>query len=93
MAVGSDGGIYITGETNSFLGNDAFLVKFNARGDVVWERDIATQRTGGPADQFGLTAAFGVGTGKDGSVYITGNAFEIGALRNIILVKFDQYGT
>ena len=93
VAIGADGSIYMTGEANSFLANDAFLVKFNTRGDLVWERDWATRRPGAPEGVFGLTAAFGVGTGKDGSVYITGNAFEIGALRNIILVKFDEDGS
>ena len=68
VAIGADGGIYMTGEANSFLANDAFLVKFNTRGDLVWERDWATRRPGAPEGVFGLTAAFGVGTGKDGSV-------------------------
>ena len=88
VAIGNDGGIYIAGETNSFLGNDAFLVKFRPDGTVAWDRDWAT--TNGV--QFGLTAAFGVGTGPDGGVYITGNEFELGAKKNIILVKFDASG-
>jgi hypothetical protein len=33
-----------------------------------------------------------VGTGADGSVYITGNASDIGVDENIILVKFDANG-
>jgi hypothetical protein len=88
VAIGTDGGIYVAGETNSFLANDAFLVKFRPDGTVAWDRDWAT--TNGV--QFGLTAAFGVGTGPDGGVYFTGNTFDIGAKKNIILVKFDASG-
>jgi uncharacterized delta-60 repeat protein len=90
VAVGADGGIYLAGETNSFEANDAFLVKFDALGNIVWERDWGTVGVNGPTA--GLTAAFGVGTGADGSVYITGNAFDTGASTNIILVKFDAQG-
>jgi uncharacterized delta-60 repeat protein len=88
VAIGTDGGIYIAGETNSFLANDAFLVKFNPDGTVAWDRDWGT--TNGV--QTGLTSAFGVGTGPDGGVYFTGNTFDIGAKKNIILVKFDASG-
>jgi uncharacterized delta-60 repeat protein len=88
IAIGTDGGIYIAGETNSFSANDAFLVKFNPDGTVAWDRDWGT--TNGV--QSGQTAAFGVGTGPDGGVYITGNEFDIGAKKNIILVKFDASG-
>src|SRR5205814_680948 len=88
VAIGTDGGIYIAGETNSFLANDAFLVKFRPDGTVEWDRDWVT--TNGV--QSGLTAAQGVGTGPDGGVYFTGNTFDIGAKKNIILVKFDANG-
>jgi uncharacterized delta-60 repeat protein len=89
IAVGADGGIYIAGETNSFVANDAFLIKVSAAGVVLWERDWgALNRDGFP----GLTAAFGVGTAPDGSVYITGNASDVGTLENTILVKFTPNG-
>ena len=89
IAVGADGGIYIGGETNSFVANDAFLIKVSPAGAVLWERDWgALDRDGFP----GLTAAFGVGTAPDGSVYITGNASDIGTLNNVVLVKFRPNG-
>src|SRR5262249_10652993 len=88
IAIGTDGGIYVAGETNSFVANDAFLLKFDTDGNLLWQRDWAT--TNGA--QFGLTAALGVGTGPDGGVYFTGNTFDIGAKKNIILVKFDADG-
>jgi uncharacterized delta-60 repeat protein len=89
IAVGADGGIYITGETNSFVANDAFLIKVSPAGVVLWERDWGALNRNGVA---GLTGAFGVGTAPDGSIYITGNASDIGADNNVILVKFTPDG-
>ena len=89
IAVGADGGLYVAGETNSFVANDAFLIKLSPAGGVIWERDWgALNRDGIP----GLTAAFGVGTAPDGSVYITGNASDVGTLKNVVLVKFTPAG-
>lgn len=88
VALGPDGGIYLAGDTNSFFANDAFLVKFAPDGTVLWERDWGTAGT----SEAGLTAAFGVGTWQDGSVYITGNSFGTGVDETVILVKFDPNG-
>jgi hypothetical protein len=88
VAVGTDG-IYFAGETNSFNANDAFVAKADANGNVVWARDwAALDRNGLP----GLTSAFGIGSTADGGVVITGNASDIGTLKNIILVKYDASG-
>ena len=89
IAVGADGGVYIAGETNSFVANDAFLIKVSPAGAVLWERDWGAVNRDGVA---GLTSAFGVGTAPDGSIYITGNASDIGADKNTILVKFTSAG-
>jgi hypothetical protein len=90
VAVGSDGGIYLTGETNSFFANDAFLVKFNDVGEVVWERDWGVDGVDAPFT--GLTSAFGIAADALGNVYITGNASDTGHSKNIILVKFNGAG-
>jgi Domain of unknown function (DUF5122) beta-propeller len=89
LAIGADGGIYIAGSTQ-ITANDAFLVKFTSDGDLAWQREWGIFDQAG--EMQGLTAAFGVGTAPDGSVYITGNTFSTGNLRNIILVKFDADG-
>jgi hypothetical protein len=90
VAVGTDG-VYMTGETNSFFANDAFLVKFTFDGGVVWERDWGVDGIQAPFT--GLTAAYGIATDGAGNVYITGNTFDTGHSKNIILVKFDAAGT
>lgn len=87
VAIGADGGIYIAGDTNSFVANDGFLVKFDPNGNVIWQRDWGT--TGFQTAQ---TVAFGVAAAADGSVFITGNSFGTGANETVILVKFDANG-
>ena len=89
VAVGTDGGIYFAGETNSFNANDAFVAKVDSNGVVLWARDwAALDRDGFP----GLTAALGMGTTADGGVVITGNASDVGTLKNTILVKYNSAG-
>ena len=90
VAVGT-GGVYITGDTNSFFANDTFVVKFTFGGDVVWERDWGVDGIQAPFT--GLTAAFGIATDGLGNVYITGNASDTGHSKNIILVKFNAAGS
>lgn len=84
------GGVYIAGETNSFFANDTFLVKFDLDGNVLWERDWGIDGVQAPFT--GLTAAFGLATDAAGNAYITGNAFDTGHTKNIILVKFSSSG-
>ena len=89
VAVGTDG-VYLAGETNSFFANDAFVVKFDADGNVLWERDWGVDGIQAPFT--GLTSVFGAGTDGLGNVYITGNAFDTGHRKNIVLVKFNAAG-
>jgi uncharacterized delta-60 repeat protein len=89
LAVGADGGIYITGDTNSFSGEDAFLVKFAPDGAVLWDR---TWRAVAPSGS-GFSFGFGVGTSSDGSVYITGLAGGLPRDESVFLVKFNANGT
>jgi hypothetical protein len=86
-AVGSDGGIYLAGEMTTFLGNNAFLAKFTADGAEAWTREWGI--TGDAA----FAAAFGVGSGPDGSVYITGSSGGTGVDETVMLVKFDAEGS
>ena len=70
LAIGLDGSIYLAGTTpgdldgqiNSGL-NDAFLTKYSVRGSKEW-----TQLTGSAS----YDIAEAVGTGDDGSIYVTG---------------------
>lgn len=89
VGVAADGSIYVAGETNSFVANDAFLFKVSPEGTLLWERDWGTlDRDGLP----GLTAVFGLGVAPDGSIYLTGNATDIGVDKNVLLVKFSPDG-
>ncbi len=89
VAVGPDG-VYIAGETNSFFANDAFVARFGFDGELAWERDWGVDGVDAPFT--GLTAAFGMAADSAGNVYITGNAFDTGHRKNIILVKFSAAG-
>jgi len=87
VAIGADGGIYMVGETGSFFWNDAFIVKFAPDGTLLWQRDWGTMGAVTPNS----SAAWGVGTAHDGSVYITGTSSM--ADRSMVVVKFDADGT
>src|SRR5207248_3081526 len=69
VTVAADGSIYMAGDGNSFFGNDAILVKFSPAGAVLWDRDWR-----GGTGQNDESAALGVRTASDGSVYMTGRA-------------------
>ena len=89
VATGADG-VYMVGETNNFFANDAYLVKFDFDGNLQWQRDWGVDGVQAPFT--GLTTAFGVTTDSAGNVYFTGNTFDSGHLKNIILVKFCGAG-
>jgi uncharacterized delta-60 repeat protein len=83
VAVSADGSVYVTGLTSN-NGNDAVLLKFDANGTLLWERNW-----GGPASDEGLAVA----TALDGSVYITGTATSFGpSSSGLFVVKFDSAG-
>ncbi len=89
VATGADG-VYMIGETNSFFANDAFLVKFDFDGNLLWERDWGVDGLEAPFT--GLTTAYGVTTDGAGNVYFTGTTSDSGHSKNIILVKFNGAG-
>jgi len=83
VALGTGGSVYATGvSTNN--GNDAVLVKFDANGNLLWERTW-----GGAASDEG----FAVATDVDGSAYIAGTATSFGpSSAGLVVVKFDSAG-
>jgi uncharacterized delta-60 repeat protein len=87
MAVSADGSIYIVGETSSFFWNDAFIVKFAPDGSLLWDREWGTMDDATPNS----SAAWGVGTADDGSVYITGSTTT--ASGSVMIVKLDAEGS
>ena len=82
VAVSADGSVYVTGVTADNQ-NDAVLLKFDANGNLVWER-----AWGGAASDEGLAVA----TASDGSVYIAGTAESFGSSTELFVVKFDSAG-
>jgi len=87
VTVAADGSIYMAGDGNSFFGNDAILVKFSPAGAVLWDRDWR-----GGTGQNDESAALGVRTASDGSVYMTGRASIAGSGQNAALVKLTPDG-
>jgi uncharacterized delta-60 repeat protein len=82
VAVGADGAVYVTGFTTT---GQAFLVRFDPAGNLLWQR-----AWGG--DGFELPDA--VAVAPDGSVYITGftNSFGAGD-QDAFLVKYTPDGS
>ena len=86
VAVSGDGAsVYITGQTLSFGAGflDAFLVKFDASGNLVWQRTW-----GGPINETGQAVA----VAGDGSVYVAGDGNSFFG-NDAILLKFAADGT
>jgi uncharacterized delta-60 repeat protein len=88
VAVAGDGSVYVAGDGNSFFGNDAILLKFAADGTLIWQRDWRAAT--GQNDE---SAALGVATAPDGSIYMTGRALIAGSGQNGALVKFTPDGS
>ena len=83
-ALGPDGSVYVTGVTSS-NGGDAFLLKFDPNGNLIWQRTW-----GGSA----FEQSNAVATGSDGSAYIVGTTSSFGAAANSpFVVKFAADGT
>jgi len=86
----STDGVYMVGDTNTFFANDAYLVKFDFDGNLVWQRDWGVD--GLQAAFTGITIASGVTTDSVGNVYFTGSTSDSGHSKNITLVKFSGTG-
>lgn len=81
VAADGDDNVFVAGTTRSFGfgGGDAFLLKYDPTGALLWQRTYGT-----------VGAEFGAGVAVDaqGSAYITGQFGE----GNVFLVKFDPDG-
>lgn len=86
VAVGSDGGVYVTGYTEAAGFNADLLVqKYSAAGVLLWTRTYD-----GPAKW--QDAGLGVACGHDGSAYVTGGAWVEGQGFNLLLRKYTPTG-
>jgi len=86
LAVDATGAAYITGMTSSFgTYFDAFLVKFDASGNLVWQRTW-----GGPREDAGTAIA----AAPEGGVYVAGVTQSFGSLFGpaAFLLKFTGDG-
>lgn len=88
VAVATDGGIYISGDT-TFTANSAFLVKFAADGSVLWEREWGLLAKNGLP---GETQGRAVAAAPAGGAYVTGASLGAGADPNLLVVRFDSAG-
>ncbi|MCK4460637.1 MAG: hypothetical protein KAW46_02475 [candidate division Zixibacteria bacterium] len=86
VAVTSDGGFIIAGETNSIGagGTDAYLIKTDALGDTIW-----TRAYGGTDDDL----AYSVAPTDDGGYIIVGKTASYGAgAADVYLIKINAFG-
>src|SRR5213083_376117 len=84
IAIGTDGNLYLAGQTNSFGagGLDAFLLKFTPNDTLLWQHTWGTAN-----DEQGVAIA----TSIDGSVYLAAQTFAIG-VTGTDLIKFTPDG-
>ncbi len=81
------GGCYVTGYvTNAATGTDMILVKYNSSGDTVWSRSFNGSANG---DDQALSSAVDV----YGNIYVTGYATMSGTGTEMVLLKYNSFGT
>jgi hypothetical protein len=96
LASTADGGVVVVGHTeSSFAGlsnagkEDAFLIRFDANGDILWSRSVATP---------GPDHAYGVHVLPDGDVLVTGRmagsdwTLTSGDPGDAFLARYDENG-
>ena len=86
IAVGADGGVYVSGYTVSTGagGNDFLLAKYRADGTLDWKRTL-----GGTTGDSGYSIA----VGADGAVYVTGSTNSAsGWNSDLLLAKYSANG-
>jgi uncharacterized delta-60 repeat protein len=85
VAVGSDGAVYVAGNTQSAgAGNkDLLLAKYSSSGDMLWKKTL-----GGASGD----GASSIAAGADGSLYVTGSTQSINGYDDVLLVKYTAAG-
>ncbi len=93
ITTGSDGSVYITGESQTYFENfgrgGAFLIKYNSDGTKAW-----SQLVGPPEWKWGDS----ITTSHDGSLYVIGYSFDglqsnpAGTNGDVFLAKYDTSG-
>ena len=86
IAVGADGAVYVTGQTNSSSagGYDLLVAKYSATGTLAWKKTL-----GGTSTDIGQSIA----VGADGAVYVTGytNSSSAGGF-DVLVTKYNADG-
>lgn len=84
VSVDGLGNVYVTGAGfgGSYSGANAFLLKVDSSGSLLWEKAWGSRND----------AAYAVAANAAGSVYVTGGSDEVGQGLKIILLKFDPSG-
>jgi hypothetical protein len=77
----------LLGDSHGLSDSGAFLVKFDANGNVMWDR---TWKARTNQD---FSSGQGVAIAPDGNVYLTGNALINGVGQSTFLVKFTPNGS
>ncbi|MFX0026321.1 MAG: SBBP repeat-containing protein [Candidatus Hermodarchaeota archaeon] len=86
IAIDENGYIYIAGSTYSYGsgGYDAFLIKYDASGNKLWNLIWGDSQHQNPHD---------IAIGPSGNIYITGEYRSIGGIPSyVFLLKFDSNG-
>jgi len=85
IAKTSDGGVVVTGYTNSAGagGYDMFIAKYDASGNLTWNKTW-----GGNCDDYG----FSVVQASDGGYLATGETCTYGVEGDVFIVKYDSAG-
>ncbi len=91
IASGSDGAVYMVGQTNGGSrddGADMFIIKFSQDGNLLWQRAWFSPCCV-PRD---WERASSVAVAGDGTVYLAGDTVSFSSMREIILLKFFPDG-
>jgi len=85
IAIGADGAVYVTGQTNIVSAgvDDVLVAKYNADDALSWKKTL-----GGAATDRG----YGIAIGADGAVYVGGYTGSAGAGSDVLVAKYNADG-